>query len=441
MIMLAPADRMTLYKRVIILTLIVAVSLTFLRAYYAYYFPGETAQPPLPFGAERIDNDNHQLFYRDFLVLMTFSHQVWHHQIERPYSLDGQKQSFYHWFPDAEYGLNVAYAPTVLLWTWPLQLFSGQIDFLLMSLVNAVILFALARAYLFPRATCFPHLLLIGLGLINMSLFFCLTAAHNSILSCGVIALTWSWIGDRDQHGAVPLGAWKEFALALLLFVLSAKPHVAFTLGLILLAAKLWRPVAAAVVAFVVSVYCLSPLLGGWPTWFNDYLALVIGHSQEKLGDFLYYGPELSSNFYGFIVQVCPIATDMALRLDSLLWAGGLLVAILFRCVGKLSLRHFFYAVYSLFFLFSPSLSLAEDWVIVLLVAEVPLFKQNRSWPLWAATALLLFVALNLRQFPNTGLAHIPLLFPAKFLLVALGLAFQFVKPEAPVLQTSGSRA
>jgi hypothetical protein len=422
--MVIKGDRIAFYKKAICLALILAVVLTLGRAYAVYYSTRNSLQPPLPFGVE-LERENHYYVYRDFPLVMAFCRQVWAGTVERPYSLAGQERFFRQWLPAADRGLNVAYAPTILLWTWPLTFLCAEGAYLLMSLVNAAVLFALLRGFLFPRTANLPHLLLIGLGLYSVSFLSCLAAAHNPILSCGLIALAWNWIGKGTVRESgcgwgVKLERWKEVALALVLFGLSAKPHVALQLGCLFLAAGLWRPVVAAAVAFAVSAWALSPWLGGWPVWLWDYLSFVGRHSQKEMGAFLYFGSEQSSNLVSFLEQVTAWPQEWITRLDGLLWLGGLAVFLGLCRAGRLGLRDYFVLSYTWFFLFSPSLAPSEDWVMVLLVAEAPLFRQDKSRVVWVVTALLLFAALNLKQVPGMPLAAVPLLFPAKFLLFAL---------------------
>lgn len=414
--------RMAFYQRVLFYSLIGAWLLTMFTIYRGTIrSSADVRHPAPPFGIEWEESEQ-AYSYRDFPLMMTFCRQIWHRQVERPYSLAGQKQIFQNWMPGLQRGMPVAYSPTVLLWSWPLNFVSPATGYGLMSVINLVVMLLLLRRFLFPRAASLGHLFLMAIPLFSVSFLCCLRMAHNPILSCGLIALTWSLLYDSSRQRELAVGFGTEFLLALILFGLSAKPHVAFVLGTVLLAARLWRPVLVATVAFVVAAWCFSPMLGGWPVWVQDYVALMGGYHEKGMGSFLYFGPEVSTNFAACLVQLTSLSSEFLSRLSLFIWLGATAWLLVARWRGRLGLRDFFLLQYANFFLFSPSLAASEDWVLILLVAEAPFFRKGGTAFAWGMKAALLFAAVNLEQLSGTALATLPIPFIAKALLAVFAL-------------------
>jgi hypothetical protein len=121
-----------------------------------------------------------------------------------------------------------------------------------------------------------------------------------------------------------PNSWWSELAEALILWLLTAKPPVAVTAGVGLLACRRWRPVGLAALMTLLSTLALTPLLGSG--WVSDYLQLVSRYNAERADPAFAWSlvPSYMSNLRAILNLYLGIADGTASKIGSLLWAASL---------------------------------------------------------------------------------------------------------------------
>src|SRR5262249_6102 len=158
--------------------------------------------------------------------------------------------------------------------------------------------------------------------------------------------------------------SWKtQVFMGILLFLYSSKPNLAFTLGVILLAAGAWQAVTAATLAFFASFVVLAPWLGGFPQGRLDYFHLLSKYNQEDIGPFLQVAvnARIYTNLQSFLAQIPGIRPSIAAQVNHALWMGGTLVVLFFtRIRPRLSPVAFLESHLALFLLFCPSVNATE---------------------------------------------------------------------------------
>jgi hypothetical protein len=394
----------------------IALTLGAYRDYAAR--PATSVHPALPFGLEWIERDN-GVALRDFPLMWQFCRQVWNRKIERPYSTQGQREIFRNWMPELKKGMPVAYAPTVILWYGPFVLLGPEAAFVAFCILSAGLFAALAKYYLLPRIQSVEQARYLLISLFSISALSCFRIGQNPFVTTAIIAAAWWIIYDFNAQKRRALNWKHETALAGLLLIMTAKPNLAVVLGGVYVAARLWRPLLGAAAAALILCALLSDRFGGWPQWAHDYLALVSDYHQTGLGEFLYYGPELSTNLMSYLIQMCALEPEAASHISKIVWLGAMAVLILLHWRKKITPQQFFILNFANFLLFCPSLSGTDDWTICLIIAEAPFFWDKRHF--WLK-ALALVLAVDFYQAHRTLWEFTPLPFPAKLTLLVWAL-------------------
>jgi len=399
--------------------------------------PANSEHPDIPFGLEWNPLEK-GVSLRDFPLMMQFVSHVWNHEIDRPYSLAGQEEVFHRWSPALHSGMPIAYAPPVILWYAPFLPFSPPVAFTLFCLCNTVFVYLLWRRFLLPRMQILSQIQLLLLAFFSISFLSTFRIGQNPIATTCLIALGWSLIYDWRSATKRVLNWKSECLLALILFVLSAKPNVALMFGCVCLAAGIWRPVVVSVALFAAACAALASHFGGWPTWLNDYLALLDNYHLTGLGNFLYYGPDASTNFVSYAMQVLAMSSGTAAAISRYVWLGGIATLLLLVWTRKISLLNFYLLNFAHFLLFCPSLSGTEDWTICLLIADAPFFKNQRHY--WLKIILVIGV-VDFYQAHRTPWEFIPIPFPCKLTLLVMAVMEAFCSDQKCFGETGSKKA
>jgi hypothetical protein len=180
----------------------------------------------------------------------------------------------------------------------------------------------------------------------------------------------------------------RVIAMSLVLWALTAKPPLALTAGIVLLALRQWRPVAVAVGMTAVTTLLAWPWLG-W-NWVSDYLSMLFAWCL---------GPEYMSSLRSILSLYLRVPDDVSSRVALLLWLPAL---------ALVAWRGSWRSAVLAMLLLGPHVNATEDVALIVVAASSPLpvaalaivaaWATPASSPppglLWPLPAFLLKVAL-----------------------------------------------
>ena len=220
------------------------------------------------------------------------------------------------------------------------------------------------------------------------------TVALGQTAILGTAGLLWLMMEDRDARpDARP---WRP---GVVLWLLAAKPPVAVTAAVALLARRRWRPVLVGVGLTIVSTAAVVPWLG--PGWARDYVALVGRYDRIQLPAAFAWSivPESMSNLRAALSVDVGVRDDVAVAIANAAWAIGL-VALLaiarWRSLGWSRVWAFAVLVY---LLLCPHVSATENLALCCVLAA---FGVPRAAPAVAAVAIVV-IALWLAPVIGPG--------------------------------------
>jgi hypothetical protein len=122
--------------------------------------------------------------------------------------------------------------------------------------------------------------------------------------------------------------------MALVLWALTARPQLAITAGVALLAARHWRPVLLALALTLVTTALLTPLLG--PRWITDYVTLISHYDRVTAPDAFRWAlvPDHMNNLRALLTAL-GVPDDWSSKVSTAVWLvtllGVLVSALLWR--------------------------------------------------------------------------------------------------------------
>lgn len=294
--------------------------------FYAWRFDLPNVRAEQPFGVRVKETEGgRQLEYiRDFPAHLRFTRDVWRgwdrdviRKSERApasaYSPFGHWLVMHRWLglwdrfqsPPAR-ALPFGYSPTMIYLLGPLTLLPDLAAFSVWMGLGWVAVWWMARTSI-PVAVAL--IVLSPLALRSQAL------GQTAILSTAALVFL-----IHESKQVAPRG----WLIALILWALTAKPPLALTAGVALIALRCWRPVLYAVVGAVVSTLLIWPLLG--PGWVGDYVHMLT-HYTKATADPLFawsLGPEYMSNLRAMLSLYLKLPDEASSRITSLLWLAAL---------------------------------------------------------------------------------------------------------------------
>ena len=354
----------------------------------------------------------------DFAAILTYAKALWDgsagYDVASHLRVTSQRAG-----RPVEHALPFGYPPTVLWVLGPFCLLPTQWAFVVWTLLGlAAASWMMRGASIWVTAAFFSPLA-----------FSCYKLGQTGILSAvGLVALL-----ARDRAGVGILtshtGVWMS---AFILWMLSAKPPVAVTAAVALLAGSSWRPVAWAALLVVLSLLALTPHLG--VGWVGDYLRIVTHYDRESANPIFAWGlvPETMSNLRALLHVTFGLGDHMASRISSLFWLLALLAIVFSSRGGRIPFEARWGCAVLAYLLFCPHLTSTEDLhlvviIIVLSSAATAVSPLLRSAAM-AAIAVALFLASGLVVATSY---RIPAVFALKVLLL-LPMVRIFTMRSAP---------
>ena len=350
----------------------------------------------------------------DFAVHFNYLRQIRHHEIDRPYTYQGQVRMMTNWLPGARSGMPHAYSPVALLLMWPLFRLDTGTALLVVKILDLVLLLVLVLGYLRVRAATPTQAIAVLAACCGLSFFATICVGQTSVFTTFVLALGWTLL--QRQHDLKRLHPEiAPLSLALVLWFLAFKPSIAMVWFTVLLGTKSWRAVTWAALFLIVTWLALGPFYGGWIVGLQNY-AYFIGHYyMEAFPPFLQPGatPQMNTNFNSFLVMLDPGLGAFSFKLNQVLFQVTNIAVILLCWTKRFTVSQLFQAAIWNYLVFCPQLCATEDWVICLLVVEGNFFRPALTTVFKIA---LLWAIVNLRW---GCLTDWPLFFPAKLALAS----------------------
>lgn len=405
------------FKRWLIVFVVVLAACLFYLANLGWSPETQTTSDgrQLPFGVGAITG-GHNIRVQDFAINLNYLRQVSLRLCPHPYRLADQEEIIKHWIPFAMSGMPHGYSPVALVVAYPLLQLPERLAFQLFDFLNVVLLVVLTACYLLPRISNGAQGAAVLASFLGYSLANTIYMGQTSVGTTCTLALGMVLLHRREEKAA---GWGLDIALALILWVLAAKPSIAIVLATLLLGSRAWRALTICAFFLLATWLALSSWYGGIWSGLQDYFWLLNHYCRDDMTPFMQRGmnPAFSTNLNAFLTINFPALGETSFTLSRFLVLGGLLLLIALRWMKLLTLSGQFQGALWIFLLFSPYIAAPEDWVICLLAVEGIFFR-----PGWLAVfkVVLVFLIVNLQ----IGLlTHEPWFFPAKLTLAVWWLA------------------
>jgi hypothetical protein len=391
-------------------------------------------QPGLPFGVQ-FDDKTGNWAAQDFSSHFLFSQHLWRRDLPRPYTEAGHNEMMSRWLNRPSHGaLPYGYTPTfalVLAPLLPLPALAAYVTWVMLpTFFWAVVLWTLSSSI---TPTNRVAALILGLAGISSSYLRGAQLGQTAAWCGAMLALIWL-VFSRDQKSN-----WiRDWGLAFLIFLLTAKPPLAITAWLALWGVGERRSLGLAVALTSAWVVLVTAWLG--TDWFKDYLYLLTHYNTQDAPPDLAISlePIRMSNLRNVLFSLGWADGRWSSRWSSLGWVLSCGLFFLAVRKGRTTLGLSLALSLAIYEIFCPHLTFTEDVLIAVPVLWLATQSSARiSAALWVLAGFIVM---------NTGPAKILLNAPAgavvafviKCLLgISLVLAwFQSRRSEPPHEQT-----
>jgi hypothetical protein len=354
---------------------------------------------------------------QDFASHLTFTRGVWRGEVAEVetgsmYSVAAHLRIMSEWMGEGTTrALPFGYSPTMLWLLLPLCFLPIPLAYVLWTLAGAGAagwMISKARFHWILGLTVFLTPIVVG----------ALALGQTAVLgTVGIFFLADRTLANSPHQGTGSVRS--GLSLIVVLWALSAKPPLAVTAGVAMLALGMIRPVVLATALTVVTAAVATPWLGSG--WVADYASLV-GHYDRVGADPAFgwsFWPEHMSNLRAFLSVDLGVGDDAASVLSNLAWLcslGMIMLAGWLRWLRPPLVWGFAILAY---LLFCAHLTSTEELLLLLVPAVAAPWGDRRGggWAYlpWIAVpvALLLSPVLG----PASGLR------PSLLWIVELGLA------------------
>jgi hypothetical protein len=295
--------------------------------------------------------------------------------------------------------LPFGYSPTMLWILGPLCALPVRAAFVVWTLAGLVCtVAAIART----RAHWWTFV-----ALLNPVTVYSIILGQTAVLSTAGLIYLWATVSS--------VGA------GVVLWLLTAKPPLAITAAVALVARRRWRPVVAAIVLAAVTTAVVSPWLG--TRWVPDYLNLLRHYDRVHLPPSFAWSivPESMSNLRAALSADVGLGDDTSVAISEAVWVASLVALVAVAWSRPLHGGLVWSLALLAYLLFCPHVSASED--IGLVFVPIALERRLSAAPALAAVALV-FGGLHLSPAMGVLARRRPsVLFFAKIALVAVVVA------------------
>jgi len=335
----------------------------------------------------------------DYAAHRNFVRQVWLHASHGTAPRESSAYSVAHHVRVTEAWTGVrtgralpfGYAPTMIWLLTPFALMEPRTSFLLWTALGLLAVYWMTR----PRFSPFGAGLIVFFSALAVG---CFLIGQTAVLAtAGVLYLAVAGRTAAGRERTRWLLSGREWALALVLWMLTAKPPLAVVAGVALGAMGRWRVIGAALAMTAISTAALQPWLGR--NWIGDYLDMALRYNRADADPAFAWSfvPGHMANLRALLHVDLGLGDGPASRLSLALWTAA--------CVGLAGLAR------------RGPLPAEACWSLSIL-AYLTLFPHVTS-----TEELLLYVPAVLACWPRASLG------PARWMLVLLVWALPFLSP------------
>lgn len=269
----------------------------------------------------------------------------------------------------------------------------------------------------------------------------CLANGQTAIFTTAVLLCM--ALRNVGRSGATPHGDRSfrdDVLLAVLLWLLTAKPPLAITGGMALVACRRFRAIGMAVALTLASTWLLG--LGFVNAvnpngWIKDYLHLFGSYNLDAI-DVAYawsIHPEAMGNLRGLLHRWCGVGDALANQISSGAWLLVLAAIVVTRWMGRIRLSHVWSLAVMAYLLFCPHVSFTEltHLVIPLILISRHAVGGFSKALQWSGAALIVLMVM----MPLTWALRQPVLIGLEVGLVVVLLAYRFGAEKPVSFQTA----
>src|SRR5437867_4524815 len=368
-----------------------------------------SALRPEPFGVVVADGRSERLM--DFASHRGFACAAWSGGLARAggtsiYTVDAHLKATERWTGlPASIALPFGYSPTMLWVLGPLCTLPARWSYGAWSLACV-----LATAWMILRARVHWMALLLLVTPLTVHAF---ALGQTALLTTA--GLFFLLTRDAEGESERSQGSWGE---SLVLWLLTAKPPIAATGGLALLARRRGTSVARAAALTLVTTLALTPWLG--TGWVRDYLHLLGSYDRVGLPSAFAWSivPEYMSNLRAALHLDLGLSDDVAARLSTIVWSASLVGILLAAWRRPLPAGLTWALCIMTYLLLCPHVTTTEDVALFCVLAGMEGERVPKTLWIGAATLALVGLLLTPAIGPAAG-RRPPVLFFAKLGLMA----------------------
>jgi hypothetical protein len=356
-----------------------------------------------PFGL--VMRDGRTVGLHDFVSHRGFACAVWSGDAATPadgsvYTLAAHLRATERWAGGLQrLALPFGYSPTMLWLLGPLCVVPVRAAFVVWTLAGLVCTVAVIVR---TRAHWWTFV-----ALLNPVTVYSIILGQTAVLSTAAFVYLWA--------------TTSAVGTAIVLWLLTAKPPLAITAAIALVAQRRWRPVVAAMGLAVLTSAVASPWLG--TGWVGDYVGLLRHYDLVHLPPAFAWSivPQSMSNLRAALSADLRLSDDVAVWISDAAWVGALAALLTVAWSRPLCGGPAWSLALLAYLLLCPHVSASEDIGLVF----VPIALERRL-PAPAALAALALVFGGLHLSPAMGVLarrRPSVLFFAKVALVGVVVA------------------
>jgi hypothetical protein len=262
--------------------------------------------------------------FRDFAGIMVMAKAMW--SGEAGYDVERNLEVNRAWVGDSSLktAMPFPYSPTMLYLLGPLCPLPLALAFTVWSMLNLAVV-----GWLISQKDC-PPILGPLVFLTPTVTLMCFPLGQSALLAtAGLI-----YLGRETFHPPTPRGT-HLLLMGVVLWALTARPQLAITAGVPLLAARHWRPVLIAILLTLLTTAFLTPLLG--TRWIIDYTTLISHYDRLTAPQEFAWAlvPDYMNNLRALLTKL-DVPDDWSTKISTGVWLLSLITVLVTAWLRRL---------------------------------------------------------------------------------------------------------
>jgi len=252
--------------------------------------------------------------FRDFAGILVMAKAMWSGQAG--YDLESHLAANRAWVgPELNKVMPFPYSPTMLYLLGPFCPLPLAWAFAVWSVLNLGVV-----GWIISQKDC--PVVLGPIVFLTPTAIMCFTLGQSALLATAALI----YLGRETLRQPIERGA-RIWLMALVLWALTARPQLAITAGIALLATRYWRPVLIAAGLTLLTTAILTPLLG--MRWIGDYISLVTHYDRVTAPPAFAWAlvPDYMNNLRALLTKL-DVPDDWSTKISTGVWLLSLLVVL-----------------------------------------------------------------------------------------------------------------